>query len=35
MGAPEFAWSALAIELADPDPAAATSYLSESPRPLT
>ncbi|MBV8430235.1 MAG: hypothetical protein JO244_03675 [Solirubrobacterales bacterium] len=27
MGAPGFAWSALAIELADPDPAAASSYL--------
>ncbi len=27
MGAPTFAWSALAIELADPDPAAASSYL--------
>ena len=28
MGAPDFAWSALAIELADPDPAARSSYLS-------
>ncbi len=27
MGAPSFAWSALAVELADPDPAAAVSYL--------
>jgi hypothetical protein len=27
MGAPNFAWSALAIELAEPDPSAATSYL--------
>jgi hypothetical protein len=27
MGAPDFAWSALAIELADPDPRAASSYL--------
>jgi hypothetical protein len=32
MGASTFAWSALAIELADPDPAAASSYLSESSR---
>jgi hypothetical protein len=28
MGATSFAWSALAAELADPDPAAASSYLS-------
>jgi hypothetical protein len=27
MGAPNFAWSALAIELAEPDPAARSSYL--------
>lgn len=27
MGAPDFGWSALAIELADPDPGAASSYL--------
>ena len=27
MGAPAFAWSALAMELAEPDPAAASSYL--------
>lgn len=27
MGAPDFAWSALAIELAEPDPAAGSSYL--------
>jgi len=27
MGAPRFAWSALATELADPDPAAGSSYL--------
>jgi glycogen debranching enzyme len=27
MGAPEFAWSALAIELLDPDPGAASSHL--------
>ena len=29
MGATSFAWSALAVELADPDPAAASSYLGE------
>ncbi|MGE5617577.1 MAG: MGH1-like glycoside hydrolase domain-containing protein [Candidatus Woesearchaeota archaeon] len=28
MGARSFAWSALAVELADPDPAAASSYLT-------
>jgi len=28
MGAPNFAWSALAIELAEPDPAASASYLA-------
>ena len=27
MGAPDFAWSTLAIELAEPDPAAGSSYL--------
>ena len=27
MGAPDFAWSALALEIIDPDPAAAASYL--------
>jgi len=27
MGAPDFAWSALALEIVDPDPAAASSYL--------
>ena len=27
MGAPDFAWSALALEIVDPDPAAAASYL--------
>ena len=27
MGASEFAWSTLALEIVDPDPAAATSYL--------
>jgi hypothetical protein len=27
MGAPYFAWSALALEIVDPDPAAASSYL--------
>ena len=27
MGAPSFAWSALVMELADPDPSAARSYL--------
>jgi glycogen debranching enzyme len=27
MGAPEFAWSALALEIVDPDPEAASSYL--------
>jgi hypothetical protein len=31
MGASSFAWSALAIELADPDPAAASSYLRPLP----
>jgi hypothetical protein len=30
MGAPSFAWSALAIELAEPDPAAGSSYLESS-----
>jgi Glycosyl hydrolase family 63 C-terminal domain len=29
MGATSFAWSALAVELADPHPAAASSYLAE------
>jgi hypothetical protein len=29
MGAPEFAWSALAIELTEPDPAASSSYLAD------
>jgi hypothetical protein len=28
MGAPSFAWSALVIELADPDPLAAASYMN-------
>jgi hypothetical protein len=32
MGAPEFAWSSLALEMVDPDPAAAGSYLSCEPR---
>ena len=27
LGVPEFAWSALALEIVDPDPAAAGSYL--------
>jgi glycogen debranching enzyme len=27
MGTPDFAWSALAIELAEPDPTASSSYL--------
>jgi hypothetical protein len=31
MGQPHFAWSTLALELIDPDPAAATSYLGTLP----
>jgi glycogen debranching enzyme len=31
MGAQNFAWSALAIELAEPDPAARSSYIGSSP----
>ena len=32
MAMPDFAWSALAVELADPDPAARSSHLGPEPR---
>ncbi len=32
MGARSFAWASLALELADPDPLAATSYLGPTER---
>jgi hypothetical protein len=33
MGASNFAWSSLALELADPDPAAGSSYLGDASLP--